>query len=190
MPKYNNYKINKLINVAKSDTKGSEQAKIKIINIFTPAIYSYCERVGVIRNHQDYVQSGILGLMMAITTYDPKKSSFSTWSWYHIRKKILEEKALEHSVKISTHFLKQGRVLEFSELDDVQEYKQDNEQLNDQVQDIFRFLSKKLSKEEITIFLAYYWDNKKLSDLSKIYKVQARSVIHKIMVMLRDKYVI
>lgn len=63
------------------------------------------------RHFDEYVAAGELGLLEAISTFDPTRGAWSSWALLHVRKRVLEAvRLLEHPTMTTAAFADRGRV--------------------------------------------------------------------------------
>lgn len=78
MKKDNQREVEKLLPLIQL---GDIEARNKVVEMYIGLVKSINKQLG---NSEDGEQEGVLGLIRAITNYDPKKSKFSTYSYKYI----------------------------------------------------------------------------------------------------------
>ena len=185
--------ILELLRQAKSNSKKIYEPAINlIVTQYTPLIHKLIFKLGLRKNKEDYVQSGIIGILKAIETYElDKNAKFGTWVYYQIRQELQLEKVKSEQVAISRYHKKLNRktsyeLAEF--LNTSYETKpEDYKQL--QVDDylaILNSLNLKLDKIEADIFTRYFILQEHIYQIKKIYpKTDISEIINKILETIR-----
>lgn len=64
------------------------ERNLRLVHAVANRYARVAEEMGV--DYQDLVQSGVVGLIEAMETYDPKVAQFSTWAYHRIRYRVQE----------------------------------------------------------------------------------------------------
>jgi len=186
--------ILELLRQAKNKNKKIYEPAISaIITLYTPLIHKLIFKLGVKKNKEDYEQSGVIGILKAIETYElDKNSKFSTWVFYKIRQELQLEKIKSEQVAISRYHKKLNRktsyeLAEF--LNNSYETKPENyHQIRiDDYLAILNSLNLKLDKIEADIFTRYFISGEYIYQIQKIYpKQNISSIINKILDTIRS----
>jgi RNA polymerase sigma factor (sigma-70 family) len=171
----------------KSTNRVQQEASTNyIIAKYQPLIHKLAHSICPNCHIEDMLSAGNMAIIMAISNYNSRKSSFQTWAYTQIRDQLQKQRELEHPVKISRYLLKKGCTATYTQADREASYLPNpaqnlmaQEQL-DTITEALRKIQKKLSKLHCTIFSQYYFEGKKLTELSKQYKCNAKYLIHQI----------
>ena len=183
-----------LLRQAKSSNKKIYEPAIStIIAQYTPLIHKLIFKLGLRKNREDYVQSGIIGILHAIDTYElGRQAKFGTWVYYQIRQELQLEKIKSEQVAISRYHKKLNRktsyeLAEF--LNNSYETKpEDYKQLQiDDYLAILNSLNLKLNIFEADIFTRYFILQEHIYQIRKIYpKTDISEIINKILEVIRN----
>jgi RNA polymerase sigma factor (sigma-70 family) len=133
-------------------------------------------------NFEDYQQSGKLGILNAITTYN-YTSSFSTYVYYKIRTELQKLRENSYPVSISRYLYKKGCRASFNNCSPEKGYVEEvapnilSEELSEKISNALRSLNHQFPADYCTIFSSYFFLDATLKDLSKQYHVNAKYII-------------
>lgn len=192
--------ITELLKKTKSRNKRiKEEAMEELIVTYLPLIHKLAYQICPTCNIEDMVQSGKMGVLIAISTYN-NKSSFGTWVFTQIRNQLQKQREIEFPVKISRFLLKKGCKASFeyvndetinNQIDNTAVYNQqpyDNLILIEdraRVTDVLRHINKMFSKKYCLIFTRYYFEGFTLAYLSDKYQINCKHIIAKMIEEIR-----
>jgi len=190
--------LSHLIILAKSNKKEvSSQATMAIIEMFHKMIYKIISE-NHLRVTPDLMQSGYIGIIEAIKTYNPKKASFSTWAYYNIRNTIQKEILQSYPIRVSRYLKGRGAVAkyELNEFHAEESYEADPKDSMILKEDTIILLDTlvclnfaKLSKIECDVFYEYFFNEQTEVELNKKYKINnTKQILNKIRRYLRSYY--
>lgn len=187
-----------LLLISRKENNESEQAKVEMIEKYTPMIWHVASTLAFYRegNNEDLLQAGILGIMRAIETYDEEKnSSVKTWMYYNIRKALQQCKNSEFTVRTTQYHRDRGGVASSYEYIDEVLYEKaepiDPYILEDNIHltsDILIYLNRKFPAKYAEIFYKYYFEAATIKELDKEYNLISKMVIYQVKVAIRKKF--
>jgi len=194
----NSSELSHLIVLAKSNKKEiSSHATMAIIEMFHKMIYKIISE-NHLRATPDLMQSGYIGIIEAIKTYNSKKASFSTWAYYNIRNAVQKEILNSYPIRVSRYLKGRGAEVkyELSEFHMEESYEDDPKTLMILKEDTELLLDTlvclnfaKLSKIECDVFYAYFFEQKTEKELNEKYRIKnTKQILNKIRRYLRSYY--
>lgn len=155
-------------------TTTSEYAKEQMVLVNYRIVFSVMQNLGVPVNDEDMFQTGIIGLLKAIDTFDSSKGySFSTYAFPIVRNELLmsfrkSKKSVKAAISLDDNVdIGNGESVPYAELmADGRDYEKDviNSML---VQQIFGTLNLR----EKRIFIMFFVENKTQCEISKEMKL-------------------
>ena len=173
---------------------GDAQAIAELIDLYTPMIHHIIQRnhYWYQDNTNDLVNDGYLGIMQAISNYDPLKNAvISTWMYCYIRKYLQLGKRAEFNVQVPSGSAK--RIFAMAYLDDIHATRTPIDSAEDEdkvrlVSDILIWLNRKFPKHYAEIFYKYFFEDRSLGELNEEYGTQAKQIIYQIKIAIRKKF--
>lgn len=196
---YNTKEFNKLLRATKSkDLIKSQSATELIVNTFEPMVYKISYKI----NHrilgdkttiEDQIQSGKLGLIEAIGTYNGT-CSFSSWAYHQIRRRIQEQVANNCIIKPPRSELRRGiryKTTGTEELENLTYEENVTENLDKidnskRITEALRLINRKYDTKSCSIFAEYYYLGTTIKELNKKYKKNCEYIIQKMLDGIRD----
>lgn len=169
-----------------------EAGRSYLLAKFEPLIHKLSNQICPTCNKQDMLQSGRLGILKAIESYDAS-SSFATWCYMQIRNQLQKQREVEHPVKISRFLLKKGFTASYElSLNDqgcIQDPKDKIIQEEDKasIAEALRHINRMFSKKQCKIFTDYYFLNIPLIVLSKRHKLNANAIVRSMILHIRNR---
>lgn len=182
---------------------GDEKSIEAIIEQYTPMIHHIITRKHYWHNDNDndLVNDGMLGIMMAISTYDEAKNGVvSTWMYCHIRKQLQLGKRAEFNVQtphasdhriFADEYLEDRKVPESYKSHHSHHSPTDNAEMEDKIKlvsEILIWLNKRFPKHYAEIFYKYFFEDLTLKELDEEYDLQAKQVIYQIKIAIKKKF--
>jgi len=189
----------RLIEIAQgSDDEKSLEAKERLLEAYQGLIWKIAARyTRDLCRKQELHQVGQIGLMLAIQTFKPHKSSFISWAWIYVRRQMTIENYSKNTVRLHQYSVANGlkTQIDLSQglMNKIQfvfdpDKKCVGPELEELVDDIDFFVKGTMSKTEHGIFTDFFLKGVSHKELRAKYKKNAGPAVQKLKQKIRERF--
>lgn len=178
-----------------NNEKISIEYKEKIIAQFFPLVVDLINKFKFYStqcNLEDLNQSGIMGILEAIDTFEANKGNFCGWCFYSIRKHLQRAKREEFCIRLPRNAIKETKVSYLSYNEELQMTNPSHELIVEEdkelLADMILYLSRKLPKHHAEIFSRHIFQYESTDKLTKEFGINAKQIVYQVKLKLRKRF--